>query len=80
MLKIDGFDEALIGIATVWQKADEGGVNRVDTLVYNGNTLIALLHDGAFEDYRDAERKQKENSELYEVQLVPFYPSPPLEP
>ena len=43
MLKIDGFDEALIGIATVWQKADEGGANRVDTLIYNGNTLIALL-------------------------------------
>lgn len=43
MLKIDGFDEALIGIATVWQKADGGGANRVDTLVYNGNTIVALL-------------------------------------
>jgi hypothetical protein len=38
MLKIDGFDEALIGIATVWQNNA-----RVDTLIYNGNTLIALL-------------------------------------
>jgi hypothetical protein len=35
---------------------------------------------GAFEDYRDAERKQKERPELYEIQLVPYYPSPPLEP
>jgi len=38
MLKIDGFDEALIGIAAVWQNNA-----RVDTLIYNGNTLIALL-------------------------------------
>jgi expansin (peptidoglycan-binding protein) len=36
MLKLDGFDDAFIGIATVWQKAESGGARLVDTLIYDG--------------------------------------------
>lgn len=42
MKKIDGFDGALIGIATVWQKATQGA-GRVDTLVYSGDAIVAVL-------------------------------------
>ena len=43
MLKIDGFDSALIGIATVWQKFPEGGAERVDTLIYDGDMITTIL-------------------------------------
>jgi len=43
MLKIDGFDSALIGIATVWQKSESGGANRIDTLVYDGDVIVTIL-------------------------------------
>jgi hypothetical protein len=42
MLKIDGFDNALIGIATVWQRA-EGGGRRIDTLIYDGDAIVSIL-------------------------------------
>jgi len=42
MRLIDGFDAALIGIATVWQKASQGA-NRVDTLVYDGDAIVSIL-------------------------------------
>ena len=42
MKKIDGFDDALIGMASVGQKEGQGGV-RVDTLVYNGDSIAATL-------------------------------------
>ena len=43
MLKMDGFDKALIGIATVWQKHENGGAERVDTLIYDGDALVTIL-------------------------------------
>lgn len=53
MKKIDGFDEALIGMASVWQKEGQGGV-RVDTLVYNGDSIAAtLIHRDGLE-YEEA--------------------------
>ena len=43
MLKIDGFDNALIGISTVWQKHEGGGAERVDTLIYDGEIITTIL-------------------------------------
>lgn len=43
MLKIDGFDNALIGIATVWQRAEGGGGRRIDTLIYDGDAIVSIL-------------------------------------
>ena len=43
MLKIDGFDSALIGISTVWQKHEGGGAERVDTLIYDGEIITTIL-------------------------------------
>ena len=47
MLKIDGFDSALIGIATVWQRKDKGAA-RIDTLIYDGDAIVRTLieHSG----------------------------------
>ena len=42
MKKIDGFDGALIGVATVWQKASRGA-SRVQTLVYDGDAIASVL-------------------------------------
>lgn len=42
MLKIDGFDSALIGVSTVWQRTEEGA-ERIDTLIYNGDTIVTIL-------------------------------------
>jgi hypothetical protein len=42
-LKIDGFDSALIGISTVWQRQPQGGATQVDTLIYNGDLLVKVL-------------------------------------
>lgn len=38
MLKFDGFDGAVIGVANVWQ-----GSRRYDTLVYSGQRIIDTL-------------------------------------
>lgn len=43
MLKIDNFDAALIGLAAVWQRSEDGGATRVDTLVYNGDVIVTIL-------------------------------------
>ena len=43
MLRIEGFDSALIGVATVWQKSPEGGAERVDTLIYDGDMITTIL-------------------------------------
>jgi hypothetical protein len=43
MLKIDGFDSALVGIATVWQRAEGGGARRIDTLIYDGDAIVTIL-------------------------------------
>jgi hypothetical protein len=43
MLKIDGFDGALIGISTVWQRVDDGSAKRVDTLIYDGDVIVTIL-------------------------------------
>jgi len=43
MLKMDGFDSALIGIATVWQNNPNGGAEQVDTLIYNGEIIVGIL-------------------------------------
>jgi hypothetical protein len=42
MLKIDGFDKALIGVATVWQRKGKG-TERIDTLVYDGELIVSIL-------------------------------------
>ena len=42
MLKIDGFDSALIGLSTVWQRTEEGA-ERIDTLIYNGDLIVTIL-------------------------------------
>ena len=42
MLKIDGFDSALIGLSTVWQRTEEGA-ERIDTLIYNGEVIVTIL-------------------------------------
>lgn len=43
MLKIDGFDGALIGIATVWQRTGDDEAKRVDTLIYDGDAIVTIL-------------------------------------
>ena len=43
MLKIDGFDSALVGVASVWQKHPDGGAERIDTLIYDGDILTTIL-------------------------------------
>lgn len=43
MLKIDGFDGALIGMANVWQRHPSGGAEVVSTLVYSGTKIIETL-------------------------------------
>ena len=55
-LKIDGFDGALFGISSVWQRAEGGGATRVDTLIYDGDKIVETLvlnsglsHDEAVE-------------------------------
>jgi hypothetical protein len=43
MKKIDGFDSALIGMATVWQREGDGGARRIDTLIYDGDVIVTIL-------------------------------------
>lgn len=43
MLKIDGFDSALVGVASVWQKHPDGGAERIDTLIYDGDIVSTIL-------------------------------------
>ena len=38
MLKADGFDKAVMGMASIWR--DD---SKVDVLVYDGNKMIAML-------------------------------------
>ena len=42
MLKIDGFDSALIGVSTVWQRTGDAA-ERIDTLIYNGDIIVTIL-------------------------------------
>jgi hypothetical protein len=51
MLKLDGYDEAILGEATVWQRQG-AGAERVDTLIYSGPKIIGILknRDGMTED------------------------------
>ena len=42
MLKLDGYDEALLGQATVWQRQGTGA-ERVDTLIYSGPKILGIL-------------------------------------
>lgn len=50
MLKLDHFDRALFGVASVWQKSEGGGANRVDTLIYDGNVLVEILMEEGLTD------------------------------
>lgn len=54
MLKLDGFDDAFIGIATVWQKAESGGARLVDTLIYDGERIITVLCQQSGMSYDEA--------------------------
>lgn len=48
MLKADGFDEAIIGMASIWRDG-----SKVDVLVYDGNKMATMLRkDGMV--YQDA--------------------------
>ena len=38
MLKADGFDEAIMGMASIWRDG-----SKVDVLVYDGNKMAAML-------------------------------------
>ena len=51
MLKLEGYDEAILGEATVWQRQG-AGAERVDTLIYSGPKIIGILknRDGMTED------------------------------
>lgn len=42
MLKIDGYDTAVIGQATVWVSVD-GGMSREDVLIYSGQEILKTL-------------------------------------
>ena len=35
---------------------------------------------GVYDDYRDAQDKQAEQPEQFAIQVVPYFPAPPLEP
>lgn len=50
MLKIDGFDNALVGIASVWKDGGE----RVDTLIYDGEKIITILCEQSGMSYDEA--------------------------
>lgn len=43
MLKIDGFDKALIGVATVWHREGDDGARQIDTLIYDGELIVTIL-------------------------------------
>jgi hypothetical protein len=48
MLKANGFDKAVAGMATIWRDG-----SKVDVLVYDGNKMVAMLKkDGMV--YQDA--------------------------
>ena len=48
MLKADGFDEAIMGMASIWRDG-----SKVDVLVYDGNKMATMLRkDGMV--YQDA--------------------------
>jgi len=42
MLKMDGFDEAIVGQAQVWVHVD-GGMTREDVLIYSGQEILEIL-------------------------------------
>lgn len=54
MLKIDGFDDALLGVARVWQKHENGGAERVETLVYDGERIVTTLCEQSGLSYEEA--------------------------
>lgn len=54
MLKLDGFDDALIGTSSVWQKTSGGGADSVRTLVYNGERIITVLCEQSGMSYEEA--------------------------
>ena len=41
--KYAGLDEALVGIAYVWQRHPKGGAERIETLIYDGERIVHLL-------------------------------------
>lgn len=41
--KLEDLDEAIDGFAIVWQRHPDGGAERVETLIYDGERIINLL-------------------------------------
>ena len=41
--KYAGLDEAIVGVAYVWQRHPGGGAERVKTLIYDGERIAHLL-------------------------------------
>ena len=53
MLKMDGYDTAVIGQATVWVSVD-GGMSREDVLIYSGQGILETLVERDGMDWDDA--------------------------
>lgn len=41
--KFVGLDEAIVGVAYVWQHHPKGGAERIETLIYDGERIAHLL-------------------------------------
>ena len=54
MLKIDGFDDALIGTSSVWRKTPGGGTESVHIPVYDGERIITVLCEQSGMSYDEA--------------------------
>ena len=53
MLKMDGYDTAVIGQAQVWVSVD-GGMTREDVLIYSGQGILETLVERDGMDWDDA--------------------------
>jgi len=41
--KFANLDGAIVGVAIVWQRHPDGGAERVETLIYDGEIIVNLL-------------------------------------
>ena len=52
--KFVGLDEAIVGFAIVWQRHPDGGAERVETLIYDGDRIAHFLVEKEGMDPEDA--------------------------
>jgi hypothetical protein len=71
MLKANGFDKAVAGMATIWRDG-----SRVDVLVYDGNKMVAILKkDGmVYQDAVDFIEVNVEGAYVGEVTPIVMWP------